>query len=225
MPQISGLNNRYVSTKSQKFRRIVPIKRYMIDKIDNNQNIKRLCRYMTTTPLLNRGKTYNGKMIAQPDLIESLKFDAENEKGEAIISKRVIYPHQFTEDVVDRDRVTIYVYSPRTTINLREVMVGRDHQDITGQHLFNISIVYPLEYEEIEPYAEERSMAIACEIADMLDDLFIEGETREIVGDIQFKIKGEILTQRLATSGYAITTIPIWTEMFTMRLHSSLIER
>lgn len=219
-----GFNNKYMSKQSQKLRRVVPIKKYIIEKIDDNQNIKRLCRYMTTTPLLNKGKTYDGKMIEQPDLVESLKSDSA-ESGVATIGKQVIYPYPFTEDVIERDRVTIYVYSPRTTINPSAVSGGRNFNDYTGKHLFHIQVVFPLEYEEIEPYAEERSMSIACEIADMIDDLYIEGDAREIVGDIQFKIMGEITSQRLSTSGYAIMTIPVWTEMFTMRLHTSLIER
>lgn len=221
---LAGLNNKYVLKQSQKLRRIVPIKRYIIDKIDENQNIKRLCRYMTTTPLLNKGKTYDGKMIEQPDLVESLKSDAA-ESGIATISRQVIYAYPFTEDVIEKDRVTIYVYSPRTSINTSAVGNRRNYDDYTGKHLFHIQIVYPIEYEEIEPYAEERSMSIACEIADMLDDLYIEGDAREIVGDIQFKIMGEITSQRLSTSGYAITTIPVWTDMFGMRVDSKLIER
>ena len=50
-------NNQYMGTKSQKLYRVSPLKNYIVGLIDNNQNIKRLCRYMTKTPTYNKGMT------------------------------------------------------------------------------------------------------------------------------------------------------------------------
>ena len=186
-----GMNNKYLDTKSQKLSRIVPIKNLIIDKIDENQNIKRLCRYMTTTPLLPKGKTYDGKIINQPDLTESLKVDVET-KGEAFVSGTVIYPY------------VSYI----------------------GNHLFYIDVVFPLEYNNIEPYGEERAYSIAYEILDMFDDLYIEDDyTRDIVGDIRFKVEGEILNKRLSVTNYAILSIPLYVPYTTVRVKSNLLER
>lgn len=221
-----GMNNKYLDTKSQKLSRIVPIKNLIIDKIDENQNIKRLCRYMTTTPLLPKGKTYDGKIINQPDLTESLKVDVET-KGEAFVSGTVIYPYGFTEDVVDRDRLTIYVYCPRTILSTDSRKVYDDRTvSYIGNHLFYIDVVFPLEYNNIEPYGEERAYSIAYEILDMFDDLYIEDDyTRDIVGDIRFKVEGEILNKRLSVTNYAILSIPLYVPYTTVRVKSNLLER
>ena len=64
-------------TYSQKFRRITAIRKYMLDAIDNDQAIRRLMRYFTTTPLSKKGVTYDGNMINQPDLKTSLKVDTD----------------------------------------------------------------------------------------------------------------------------------------------------
>ena len=45
------------ATYSQKFRRITALRKYMVDAMDNDQAIKRLMRYFTTTPLAKRGVT------------------------------------------------------------------------------------------------------------------------------------------------------------------------
>lgn len=222
----NGLNNFYMNTKSQKFSRIVPIKNHLIDLIDSNQKIKRLSRYMTTTPLLPKGKTYDGKIVNQPDIVGSLKEKIEA-NGDHVVSEKVIYPNGFSEDVVDDDRLTIYVHCPRTTINNNAVTGRRrdDVDDYTGRHLFYIEIVYPLEYNNIEPYGEERAMSIACEIADMIDEMYIGGETREVVGDCRFKIEGEILNKRLSVTGYGILVMPVWVTTITTRLKAHLVER
>lgn len=223
---MNAFNNRYMGTKSQKLRRITPIKNYIIDAIDSSQNIHRLCRYMTYTPLMPKGMTYDGKIIEQPDVEGSLKGSVDA-KGDAFISDTIIYPYAFTEDVVDKDRLTIYVHSPKTIINNQAVSGRRrdDVDDYTGRHLFYVEIVYPLEYNNIEPYGEERAFMVAQEIADIIDELSIEGEYREIIGDCPLRVEGEILNKRLSVTGYGILVVPIWTTFITTRLNQNLIER
>lgn len=223
---MNGLDNKYMGTRSQKLSRIVPIKNYIIDKIDSSQEIKRLCRYMTTTPLLPKGRTYDGKMVNQPDLIGSLKEDVDVD-NDATIGGTIIYPYGFTEDVIDKDRLTIYVHSPKTLINNQAVSGRRrdDIDDYTGRHLFYVEIVYPLEYNNIEPYGEERAFCIADYLSDILDDLTIEGEIREVVGDCRLRIEGEILNKRLSVTGYGILVLPIWTTYITTRLRENLVVR
>lgn len=216
---INELNNKYIGTKSQKLTRIVPMCNYIIDKIDSNQDIKRLCRYMTTTPLLNRGKTYDGQIIQQPNLVDSLKGKISNDKS-AMITEQVIYPTRFTEDVIDKDRVTIYVHCPKTSINQNAASGRRrdDVDDYTARHLFYVEIVYPLEYENIDPYGDQRSYSIACAIMDEIDGLYVDGNVRDIVGDCRFVVEGEVLNKRLSVTGYGILVIPIWTTIITNRI-------
>lgn len=223
---MNSLNNKRLGTRTQKIWRIVPIKNYIIDALDSSQEIKRLCRYMTKTPLLPKGKTYDGKIINQPDVNGSLKGDVDF-RGDGFINGTIVYPYAFTEDVIDRDRLTIYVHSPRTTINNQAVSGRRrdDIDDYTARHLFYVDIVYPLEYNNIEPYGEERAFAVAQELLDIIDDLYIEGETREIVGDCYLRIEGEILNKRLSVTGYGILSIPVWTTYITTRIREDLLVR
>ena len=223
---MNALNNRYMGTRSQKFWRIVPIKNYIIDALDSSQEIKRLCRYMTTTPLLPKGRTYDGKVVDQPDVEGSLKGDVED-KGSHFVNGTIIYPHSFSEDVIDHDRLTIYVHSPRTTINNQSVSGRRvdDVDDYTARHLFYVEIVYPLEYNNIEPYGEERAFAIAQEMADIIDDLYIEGDARGTIGDCLLRVEGEILNKRLSVTGYGILVIPVWTTTITTRIKDHLLVR
>ncbi len=207
------LNNQYIGTESQKLRRISPIKNYLIDSINNNQNIKRLCRYMTTTPLLNKGKTYDGEIVSQPDLVDSLLHPATKDT-QATIKDTVLVPYAFSDDIVSEKKVSVYAYSPKTLIDTS--YRGR-HHDIVCRHLFVVEVVYPQEYDRIEPYGDERSNLIACEILNMFDNHYISGELRELVGDCQFKIEGEISDLRLSKAGYMITTIPIWVSFIGVR--------
>lgn len=221
----SPLNNRHMETKSQKLSRIVPIKNYIVDKIDENQNIKRLCRYMTTTPLMSKGKTYDGYMIDQPDIEGSLKEKVEDQ-GKAFMREAIVYPYSFTEDIVDKDRLTIYVHCPTTTVSYTfEKKILDSNTGYMGHHIFFIEIVYPLEYNKIEPYGEERAYSIAYEILDMLDDMYIDGEVRDYVGDCKFRIEGDILTKRLSTAEYGILTIPVYVPYVTTRVNRHLLER
>ncbi len=212
-----SLNNRHMGTVSQKLKRVVPIKNYIAKKIDDSQEIKRLARYMTVTPLMAKGKSYDGKMIVQEDLTDSLMGYAENDKG-ASIRDQVLYNYAFNEDVLEEKRLTIYVHSPRSTFNLNMANNNsyRGVDDYTGRHIFFVEVVYPIMYNEIQPFGNERAMSIACEIANLFDNLSIEEEL-EGVGFCELNIEGEVLDARLSTSGYMCVMIPIATTVFTRR--------
>lgn len=200
------------------------LKNYIIKKIDENQNIKRLARYMTTTPTLNKGVTYDGRLINQPDLTDSLLTSTENDT-QVSVRDSVLSPHAFTEEVLAERRLTIYVHSPRSIFNLNAANNRPNYgtDELLGKHLFYVEIVYPIEYNALEPFGQERSMRIACEVLDMLDSLVIEGEIREFVGDCIFKVEGEITDLRLSKSGYMILTIPIWTSVTGIRCEDASI--
>lgn len=194
------------------------LKNYIVQKIDENQTIKRLARYMTTTPTFNKGMTYDGRLINQPDLTDSLLKSVENDQ-QATVKEEVLSPHAFTEDVLDERRLTIYVHSPRSIFNLNAANNRPNYgtDELLGKHLFYVEIVYPIEYNALEPFGNERSMMIACEVLDMLDNLVVEGDIREQVGDCIFKVEGEITDLRLSKSGYMILTLPIWSTVAGIR--------
>ena len=212
------VNNYYMGTKSQKLYRVSPLKRYIVDKIDNNQNIKRLCRYMTKTPTYNKGMTYSNQLIKQPDLKDSLLYPVKTDK-EATIQDYVLFPYAFTEDVLADKRLTIYVHSPRSLFNINAANNRPNYglDELLGKHLFLVEVVYPTEYNEISPYGQERANLIACEILNMLDGLKVDDELQAIVGECVFKVEGEITDLRLSKAGYMILTIPIWTTVTGVR--------
>lgn len=173
---------------------------------------------MTTTPTFSKGMTYDGRLIIQPDLTDSLLKSAENDT-QATIKEPVLSPHAFTEDVLEERRLTIYVHSPRSIFNLNAANNRPNYgtDELLGKHLFYVEIVYPIEYNAVEPYGQERALMIACEVLNMLDNLVIEGDIREFVGDCIFKVEGEITDLRLSKSGYMILTLPIWSTVAGIR--------
>ena len=205
----STLNNHYLNTKSQKQYRVSPLKNYIVDKIDSNQNIKRLCRYLTKTPLLNKGLAYDGVMTKQPDLIGSLtEFSTDDDY--ASVKDAVLTPYPFSEDIISEKKISIYVYSPRTSFTT-------SGGDMVGKHTFIVEIVYPMEYNIIEPFGQERANLIACEILNEFDGIHVNDELRELIGDCQFKVGGDLTNLRLSKAGYMIATVPLVVSFLGMR--------
>lgn len=218
------LNNNHIATRSAKIRRITPLKNYIVRSIDENQNIKRLCRYYTRTPLLNKGRGYDSSLIKQPDLIDSLLHPVVNDKGVSSTARgQILYKTAFSGDVLDERQVSIYVHSPRSSFNPNMVS-GRTNYGtdrLTGKHFFTIEIVYPTELNELDSLEQERATEIACEILDMLDEKYVDEHTSVYTGHCQFHVEGEFTDLRLSTSGYMVITIPIWVSVFSIRADKS----
>ena len=51
----------------------------------------------------------------------------------------------------------------------------------------------------------------------MVDNLTVEGELSQLVGECIFKVEGEITDLRLSKAGYMILSIPIWTTITGVR--------
>lgn len=215
------LNNQHLNTKSQKLYRVSPLKNYIVEQIDKNQNIKRLCRYLTTTPLLNRGMTYDQRRVNQPDLNDSLLTPVTTDT-EATVADAVLIPYTFSPEAIQEQRVSIYVYSPCSTF---AESYGFGHRDEAGRHEFMVDIVYPMVYDRIEPYGQERNLLIACEVMNLFDGMYVDEETRKIVGDCQFKIVGDVTSLRLSKTGYMITTIPLVVTTMTSRIEQDTLIR
>lgn len=198
------------NTKSQKLRRISLLKNHIVAQIDNNQNIKRLSRYLSQTPLLSQGMSYDGKKIKQPDLVDSL-VESVKQDAQASVTKPILIPYSFSEEILEEQQVSIYVHCPRTSF----------HTQVTGTHLFLVEIVFPRIYDAIEPYGEERNLLIASEILDMFDNQKATKELRDLVGEVEFKINRDVTTLRLGKEGYLITTVQIDVDIMTPRISSS----
>ena len=202
------LNNAILGTYSQKLSKIVPIKNFMCKKIDEVQDIRRLCRYIDSlSPLDEKGITYGNEFIGQPDLKDSLMSIAKKDKHLTKNGKeKVLIPYNWSISILNERQMNIYVYHPMTTFSSYSY---RNGVSIVGEHTFMVDIVYPIELNELVD-GHERALSIACRILDLFDGYTIdEPEFVEQVGNVSFEIKEDsIIDDRLGSTKYGCLTIP-----------------
>lgn len=189
-------------TYSQKFRRITAIRKYLIDLMDNDQSIKRLMRYFTTTPLAKRGVTYDNKMIEQPDLTTSLKVDTD--EGEMCL-----FTGAFDPDMETIYKNYIFVQHYNTYVQ----------DDVMQKTTFYIYVLVDEKYNSLKNYGEERIYEVADRIAQLIDNHTIENtELSEEIGNLKFIIRGTITEMRLSkTKTINLLAIPIEVSNSIMR--------
>ncbi|MEG1309393.1 MAG: hypothetical protein RSA91_01060 [Bacilli bacterium] len=175
---------------SNKAKMIQGIKDYIIQKINNNQDIVRLCRYLTKTPLLEIGETYNGELIEQDDINVGLLIpllDKRDENGvyselPSIQSRdRILIPYAFDDSLMTQQQLYIFVSNPRTKFS--------DYY-ITGEYIFEVIITYSTDYNILEPYGDERVLKILEKFCEDFDDKYNDDKSQEKIGEIKFSIKG-----------------------------------
>lgn len=190
-------------TESQKVRKITVLKKYMLDAIDNNQDVKRYMRYLTTTPLSKKGVGYDGDVIVQNDLVESMKYSSD--EGEKVLFTGGFDPYM--ETIVKN---YIFVQHQRSRIT----------DDGTNIMTFMVYILIPEKYNELKNYGEERTYQIADSICQVLDCHTIENdEIVDIVGNAKIEIYGDIVEQRLTkTKDIILVTLPIRIVSSTLRV-------
>lgn len=202
------VNNSLLGTHSQKLSKVVPIKNFMCKKIDEVQEIKRLCRYIESmSPLDERGITYANEIIEQPDLKDSLMDLAKRDKHLSENGKeRALIPYNWSTSILNERQMNIYVYHPLTTFSS---YAYRNGVSIMGEHTFVIDIVYPLEMNRLVD-GNERALTIACYILDLFDEYTIDDpELVSQVGNLKFEIKEDsIVDDRLGSTRYGCLTIP-----------------
>lgn len=206
------MNNQTNLTKSPKARRIVPLRNFIAKTIDENQNIKRYCRYYTKTPLLNRGIGYDGRMYQQPDLVDSLEGVIIKDKTASnTATSQILVKSAFSGDVLSERQVSIYIHCPSSTFNphVGTSKISYGSYNVIGHHFFEINIVYPNEINALDSVEQERAYEIANEIIDALDGQGVDEYTKEFTGDCEFSVEGNMTDLRLGTSGYMVLTIPV----------------
>lgn len=190
----TDFNNIQLNTSSQKFSRITALRKYIIDKIDEDQTTKRLMRYMTTTPLSKKGVMYDGSLIEQPDLKTSLKYDTN--EGE-----KVLFTGMFDPDMETIYKNYIFIQHYNTWIN----------DDTMQDTTFYMYILVDDKYNELKNYGEERTYAIADRIAQLIDGHTVDDEDLvDEIGNVKFEIKGQISEMRMSkTKTIGMLSIPI----------------
>lgn len=208
------LNNK-IGNKSKKIRLINDIKKDIICKLENIkdphvQELTRLCRYLTKTPLWNKGKTETGEFIKQPDLELPLSKELKNNEDiNANSRNKILIPYAFSEDLLKEESILIFIQCPRG--------IFKNH---IGKYQYAIRIAYMMESNILEPYGDERVLEIASRICDMFDGTYtnIEKEVDGEIKRIQYKYEiDETSDYKLSKQGYSMRDIVVSVEGVVLR--------
>lgn len=153
------INNKNKNTISNKIRRCSTLIQYIYNTLMEDKDIQRYLYYNTYTPLSNRGKNYDGKIISQPEItnedIEGLLFDSP--------------------------------FNPDTEIDLNNyIFINLNNGKFTAKQnliFFEVNILVPEKYSKISN--GYRYFEIAQKVADILDQIYVEGDFAEDLGNIQ----------------------------------------
>ena len=201
------IKDKYLGTKSNKFRRVPYIVEYLMKVIDC-QEIRRLCRYYTLDPLAEEALDYNGQLIKQPDLVDSLEHRVVRDKVSAGAEDAILIPETFSNAIINYNKMQICVYPYEITFSERASRYGTS---TFGYMTFHIDIIYPMTLNKLGDHMQ-RAWSIACIIMDAIDDkTVLDEELHKHTGDIKFEFKENMATNyKLApNSDMVILTIPI----------------
>ena len=201
------VQDKYVGTKSNKFRRVPYIVEYLMKVIDC-QEIRRLCRYYTLDPLADEAFDYDGNLIEQPDLIDSLENKVVRDKVSKGAEDAILIPETFSNAIINYNKMQICVYPYEITFSERASRYGTS---TFGYMTFHIDIIYPMTLNKLGDYMQ-RAWSIACIIMDAIDDkTVLDEELHKYTGDVKFEFKENMATNyKLApNSDMVILTIPI----------------
>ena len=201
------IKDKYLGTKSNKFRRVPYIVEYLMKVIDC-QEIRRLCRYYTLDPLAEEALDYNGQLIKQPDLVDSLEHRVVRDKVSAGAEDAILIPETFSNAIINYNKMQICVYPYEITFSERASRYGTS---TFGYMTFHIDIIYPMTLNKLGDYMQ-RAWSIACIIMDAIDDkTVLDEELHKYTGDVKFEFKENMATNyKLApNSDMVILTIPI----------------
>ena len=193
------VKDRYVGTKSNKFRRIPYIIEYLI---------RRLCRYLTLDPLADVAIDYDGNLVEQPDLVDSLEYKVVRDKVSKGAEDAILIPETFSNSIINYNKMQICVYPYEITFSERASRYGTS---AFGYMTFHIDIIYPMQLNKLADHMQ-RAWSIACIIMDAIDDkTVLDEEIHKHTGDIKFEFKENMATNyKLASnSDLVILTIPI----------------
>ena len=201
------IKDKYLGTKSNKFRRVPYIVEYLM-KVFDCQEIRRLCRYYTLDPLAEEALDYNGQLVEQPDLVDSLEHRVVRDKVSAGAEDAILIPETFSNSIINYNKMQICVYPYEITFSERASLYGTS----TFCYMtFHIDIIYPMTLNKLGDHMQ-RAWSIACIIMDAIDvKTVLDEEIHKYSGDVKFEFKENMATNyKLAPiSDMVILTVPI----------------
>lgn len=193
------------------------IKRYLVDRINKNQDIVRYCRYLTKTPLLEMGIDYKDKVVEQPDLdcglLEPLSEHRDKDGNYVEYTGvetrgKILIPYAFDSNLMVKEQLFIFVSNSYAAFS---------NVYNTGEYTFDIVITYSPTYNVLDPYGEERSFMIVDKICKMFDAMYPENsQYSEEIGDVKFNIRA-IEERKAGTNGTMARVVKIVAKPITNR--------
>lgn len=209
------IRDKYIGTKSNKFRRAPYIVDYFMKVLDC-QEIRRLCRYLTLDPLAEEAMDYNGNIVQQPDLKDSLEKKAVRDKVSRGTEDPILFAETFSNTIVSDNKIMIYVYPYEISFSERAMHYGTSTM---GFMVFHIDIVYPVSLNRLGDHLQ-RAWSIASILMDVIDEkTVLDPELYEHTGEVKFEFKDNMATNRklAPNSDMAILNIPITVSVPSLR--------
>lgn len=193
------------------------IKKYLVDRINSNQDIVRYCRYLTKTPLLDMGLNYDDEVVEQPNLNCGLLEDLSEERDrngeykeykEVGTRGKILIPYAFDNKLMTKEQLFIFVSNGYAVFN--------DAYN-TAEYTFDVVITYSSTYNTLEPYGDERSLMIIDRICHMFDGMYPEkSEYAKDIGDVLLEVRS-IQEKQVGTNGTMAKIIKILAKPITNR--------
>ncbi|MBY6838838.1 hypothetical protein [Clostridium botulinum] len=168
-------------TVSTKFQKIDSIINLLVTEMDNDQELKRLCTYLTDQPLKDKSVDMDKNIIIQKDILASMLKEqiVYTEKNGKKVIPQILIPYCYQEAKVNQECVTIFVYNDKNDLDNK-----------IGINDFNIDVLVPAKYQELNPYGINRIHEILKRISYLFDNVQTDKESSEILGNITFNLAG-----------------------------------
>lgn len=172
---------------SNKGDKIIAIKTYIVDKIRKNQNIQRYCFYLTKQPTARKSVNYKGDVIYQRDLNIDLTQENTvnvgadpNDNTKTVTVPASIIPYAYNDKMISEEQVIIFIHNYQN-----------DLKNLIGENIVAVDVLVPYVYDQIQPKYGQRLYKIVREIIEEFDDVDVEEEFVEDLGNLHFTVVGD----------------------------------
>lgn len=179
-----------------KLRKVNFLTNYIVNKIDENQEIKRFVLYGTNNPLGNKSCDLNKNLITQSDITKSL------------LDENVLFNNPFNEDILDKEKVCyIFVYPYSANYKKNDI----------GDLEFVVNILSPSEYNNLTR-GDKRIFEISYRIEDLLDQYVIKSDEGNLeIGNVMFELTASSYTRLSKVTSIENLALKFKVRISTMR--------
>ena len=199
------------------FNKIDLINNLLVSEVNNDAMLKKFMLFLTKNPLENKAEDYNGNIIYQYDLPNKLteKVTYCTSKPTATTktyrtSEQCIFPYPSESDKIIGDYPMMFIYHYVSAL-------GSNNNPITTDR-YKIDILIPLRYIPLYPYGESRLHKIMERLAYLFDKVSLDDESRELLGDLDFRLVDNCVEGKInKTNDIIYTTLYVETKLINAR--------